>query len=166
MQKRRESKITGKWQETITDHFTFIPLMQRTEPSREPLSTRNGPLAPPCELVTLGDSRTRVAPFSVTRHKLWHCPQSARHRFLAPSSKLCQIWLRRRRGTLCLRAAVHRRGQRSPKGLDTDHTPSTAFRHLPPNSARFSYATEGALFISAQLSIDTVSALRKVWLLI
>ena len=29
------------------------------------------------------------------------------------------------------------------------HTPSTAFRHLPPNSARFSYATEGALFIFA-----------------
>ena len=27
-----------------------------------------------------------------------------------------------------------------------------AFRHLPPNTARFSYATEGALFISAQLS--------------
>ena len=23
------------------------------------------------------------------------------------------------------------------------HTPSTAFRHLPPNSARFSYAAEG-----------------------
>ena len=34
------------------------------------------------------------------------------------------------------------------------HTPSAAFRHLPPNSARFSYATEGALFISAQLSGD------------
>ena len=32
------------------------------------------------------------------------------------------------------------------------HTPSTAFRHLPPTSARFSYATEGALFISAKLS--------------
>ena len=32
------------------------------------------------------------------------------------------------------------------------HTPNTAFRHLRPNSARFSYATEGALFISAQLS--------------
>ena len=31
-------------------------------------------------------------------------------------------------------------------------TPSIAFRHLPPNSARFSYATEAALFISAQLS--------------
>ena len=46
------------------------------------------------------------------------------------------------------------------------HTPSTAFRHLPPNSARFSYATEGALFISAQLSSDAVSALRKVRVLI
>ena len=43
------------------------------------------------------------------------------------------------------------------------HTPSTAFRHLPPHSARFSYATEGALFISAQLSTD---ALRKVRVLI
>ena len=29
------------------------------------------------------------------------------------------------------------------KGIS--HTPSIAFRHLPPNSARFSYATEGAL---------------------
>ena len=46
------------------------------------------------------------------------------------------------------------------------HTPSIAFRHLPPNSARFSYATEGALFISAQLSTDADSALRKVWVLI
>ena len=27
------------------------------------------------------------------------------------------------------------------------HTPSTAFRHLPPNSARFSYATEGAFSV-------------------
>ena len=40
-------------------------------------------------------------------------------------------------------------------------TPSIAFRHLPPNSARFSYATEGALFISAQLSTGTVSALQR-----
>ena len=46
------------------------------------------------------------------------------------------------------------------------HTPSIAFRHLPPNSARFSYATEGALFISAQLSTDAVSAIRKVRVLI
>ena len=38
-----------------------------------------------------------------------------------------------------------------------------AFRHLPRNTARFSCATEGALFISAQLSTDAVSALRKVW---
>ena len=46
------------------------------------------------------------------------------------------------------------------------HTPSIAFPHLPPNSARFSYATEGALFISVQLSSDAVSALRKVRVLI
>ena len=42
------------------------------------------------------------------------------------------------------------------------HTRSIAFWHLPPNSVRFSYVTEGALFISAQLSTDAVSALRKV----
>ena len=47
-----------------------------------------------------------------------------------------------------------------------NHIASTAFRHLPPNSARIGYATEGALFISAQLSSDAVSALRKVWVLI
>ena len=46
------------------------------------------------------------------------------------------------------------------------HTPSIVFRHLPPNSVRTSYITEGALFISAQLSTDAVSALRKVWILI
>ena len=46
-----------------------------------------------------------------------------------------------------------------------NHTPSIAFRHRPPNSARFGHATEGALFISAQLSTDAVSALRKVWIL-
>ena len=59
-----------------------------------------------------------------------------------------------------------RRGTASPEeGLR--HTPSIAFRHFPPNSARFSYATKGALFISAQLSSDAVSALRgKVRVLI
>ena len=46
------------------------------------------------------------------------------------------------------------------------HTPSTALRHPPPNSARFSYATEGIFFISAQLSSDAVSALRKIRVLI
>ena len=46
------------------------------------------------------------------------------------------------------------------------HTPSIAFRHLPLNSARFSYATEAALFISAQLYSDAVSTLRKVWVLV
>ena len=51
-------------------------------------------------------------------------------------------------------------------GEPWSHTPSIAFRHLPPNSARFSYATEGALFISMQLSTDVVSALGKIWVLI
>ena len=45
------------------------------------------------------------------------------------------------------------------------HTPSIAFRHFRPNSARFSYATEGALFISMQLSSNVVSALQKVQVL-
>ena len=48
--------------------------------------------------------------------------------------------------------------QRPPKGLGINHTPSIAFRHLPPNSAKSGYATERALFFSAQLSIDAVSA--------
>ena len=47
-----------------------------------------------------------------------------------------------------------------PAGQEQHYTPTIAFRHLPPNSARFGYATEGALdFISAQLSTDTISAL-------
>ena len=29
------------------------------------------------------------------------------------------------------------------------HTPSIAFRHLPPNSARFGYVTEGVLYLHA-----------------
>ena len=36
--------------------------------------------------------------------------------------------------------------------------PSIAFRHLPPNSARTGYASDGALFISAQLSTDGLGA--------
>ena len=49
---------------------------------------------------------------------------------------------------------------------DSLHTSSIAFRHLPPNSTRFIYAAEGALFISPQLSSDAVSSLRKVRVLI
>ena len=47
------------------------------------------------------------------------------------------------------------------EGKGRGHTLSISFQHLPPNSARFSYATEGALFISTQLSSDMVSALRR-----
>ena len=41
------------------------------------------------------------------------------------------------------------------------HIPSIVFQHLLPN-----YSTKGALFISAQLSADAVSAFWKVWILI
>ena len=52
------------------------------------------------------------------------------------------------------------RSTRSPR-LHAAQFPSIAFRHLPPNSTGFGYATEGALFVSAQLSTDAVSALRN-----
>ena len=45
-------------------------------------------------------------------------------------------------------------------------TLSIAFRHLPASSARIGYATEGAFFISAQLSTDAVGVLRNVWVLL
>ena len=61
---------------------------------------------------------------------------------------------------------VHVEPETERQGDSCDHTPIIAFRHLSPKSARFSYATEGALFIFAQLSTDAVSALRKVWVLI
>ena len=43
---------------------------------------------------------------------------------------------------------VHRDNKRTI-GDGEPHTPSIAFRHPPPNSARFSYATEGALYLRA-----------------
>ena len=46
------------------------------------------------------------------------------------------------------------------------HTPSIAFWHLPLNSVWFGYVTEGVLFISMQLSTNTVSAFWKVWVLV
>ena len=53
-------------------------------------------------------------------------------------------------------------------GLSTETTlPASLSGTFPPDSPRTGYATEGALFISAQLlSTDAVSALRKVWVLI
>ena len=41
------------------------------------------------------------------------------------------------------------------------HTQSTAFQHFPPNSARFSYATERALFISALRKVRVLIWLQK-----
>ena len=44
--------------------------------------------------------------------------------------------------------------------------PNFAFWHLPPNSARNGHATEGAIFVSTQLSTDAVSTLQNVWALV
>ena len=90
----------------------------------------------------------------------------------AASRHFCSFALIRRRGHVfvplvrlfpgflfCVRRCPF--SSRSSWADPARHNPSIAFRHLPPNSARFSYATEGPLFISAQLSTDAVSALRK-----
>ena len=68
---------------------------------------------------TLTPRRTdRVFPWLATGHAGWQWLQThSKHRFLAPSSKLCQIWLRHWMGTLYLRAAVHWHSQRPLKGL-------------------------------------------------
>ena len=62
----------------------------------------------------------------------WCMGPHSKHRFPAPSSKHCKIWLRHWREILYLHTAVHRHGQRPSKGLGTDHTPCIAFRHLLP----------------------------------
>ena len=64
-----------------------------------------------------------------------------------------------------LTASVDNCAESAPSVGGCPHTPSIAFWHIPPNSARFSYAIKGALFISAQLSSDAVSTLRMVWVL-
>ena len=51
----------------------------------------------------------------------WRLMSHPEHRFPAPSSKLCQIWLRHWSGTLYLRAAVHWCSRHPLKGLGTDN---------------------------------------------
>ena len=80
------------------------------------------PLHRPCKNATnvwLSLGEEDKTPYIYT--DLWTRPHTySEHRFPAPSSKLCQIWLRHWRGTFYLRAAVQRRGQRPPKGSGTD----------------------------------------------
>ena len=64
---------------------------------------------------------------------------------LKQNSKLCLNSLRHWRGTL--RASLSGTFLQTLPELVTPlegHTPSLAFRHFPPNSARTGYATEGA----------------------
>ena len=65
--------------------------------------------------------RCSMGPLLRGQHHRTMDPHSE-HRFPAPSSKLCQIYLRHCRGTLYLRAVVQRRGQRPPKGSGTNMT--------------------------------------------
>ena len=69
---------------------------------------------------------------------------------------------------MCMRVRVKHTtgGTERLSNQSRQHTPSITFWHLPPNSARFGYASEGALFISTQLSTYTIRALQKVWVLI
>ena len=108
-------------------------------PLRSPHSEHRFP-APSSKLLASLSGTFRQTPSIAFRH----LPPNSEYRFPAPSSKL--------------------RASLSSTFLQT-HTPSIAFLHLPPNPAIFGYATEGALFISAQLSTDAVSALRMVWVL-
>ena len=80
------------------------------------------------------------------------------HRFPTPSSKLCQIWLRHWRDTgyLYVRATVHRRGQRPPKGLGTNMTGSS----LAPKHPR-KYETRPPRVQKQQQS--SVSWFKRLW---
>ena len=140
-------KVTNKT--VSTDHKLGSERRAETDSNR-------GPSAYQPTALPLGQSGSlcQCTPFPFTQR----CTCLAR-RFIACSLAHCNVSAASRSVAvtdlrLCVRS--HRQG----------HTPSTAFRHLPPNSARFSYATEGALFVSAQLSTDAVSALRKVPVLI
>ena len=91
------------------------------------------------------------------------------HRFTAPSSKLCQNWLRHLRGTCTLQAPFYGAFLQTVPELVTPlkghlHTPSTALRHLPPNCARIGYATEGALAHSEHRFMAPSSKLCQNWL--
>ena len=55
-----------------------------------------------------------------------------------------------------------RLGPTGSVGDSLPHAQSITFWHLPPNSVRTGYVTEGAL-ISAQLYSDAVGALQNVW---
>ena len=76
-----------------------------------------------CHTTSLSSACVKVISQYWRQHlsMLYHNPHSD-HRIPAPSSKLYQIWLRHSVGTLYLRAAVHRRGQRPRKGLGTNMT--------------------------------------------
>ena len=102
--------------------------------------------------------------FHLTASHRLHEDANSEPRFPKPSSKGCreppaglvECTLR-----ASLSGTVLQRMSWTTSGVGWVHTPSIAFLHLPPNSARFGYATErGTLYLPA-LSTDAVSALRR-----
>ena len=75
---------------------------------------------------------TVVLHSSRTHHTLCVCAfADSESSFPAPSSKLCRNWLRQWRGTLYLRAAVHRQSAPSEKDLGTKTELSVKKTHKP-----------------------------------
>ena len=93
------------------------------------------------------------------------------HRFPAPSSKLCQNWLRHWRGTLYLHAAVHQCGQRPVKILGTNKTVEATWcqsthvnvrRICPGKKNQKNLSSNNFGFIYADVS-NVVNYKRNVW---
>ena len=86
--------------------YPHLPRLSRGEPNRFTVATQF--------ILTCG--RSVFSASEQTHCALVLCDPEwiahSEHRFPAPSSTLCLIWLRHWRGTLYLRADVHRRGQR------------------------------------------------------
>ena len=60
--------------------------------------------------------------------------------------------------------SAHKKEQRERRNV---YIQSIIFRHLPPNSARTGYTTQGELlYLRADVYTDAVSNLRKVWVYI
>ena len=71
------------------------------------------------------DRWTRGKKRKRNQHNLISTAPHSEHRFPAPSSKLCQIWLHHWKGTLYLHAAVQRRIWRPPQVSGTNKQLST-----------------------------------------
>ena len=79
-----------------------------------------------------------------------------RDRLLAPSSRLCHIWLCHWRGTLYLRAAVHWSCQHPLKGLGTNKTVE-ASKHTHKHEAQLPKWQQNITIIAKILKVQIIS---------